>query len=57
MVAQDDPLARGSGPENIFVLHTTRYQQYPLIITGPGAGAAVTSGAVVGDILRAAGVL
>lgn len=57
MVAHDDPLARGSGPENVFVLRTARYQEYPLVIAGPGAGVAVTSGAVVGDILRAAGVL
>ena len=56
-VAHDDPLARGSGPENVFVLQTMRYQRYPLVISGPGAGAAVTSGAVVSDILRAAGVL
>lgn len=57
MVAHDDPLAQGHGPENAFVLRTARYQEYPLVIAGPGAGVAVTSGAVVSDILRAAGVL
>lgn len=56
-IAHDDPLARASGPENVFVVRTARYQRYPLVIAGPGAGVAVTSGAVVSDILRAAGVL
>jgi homoserine dehydrogenase len=55
-VDRGDPLAHGYGPENVFVLHTERYQQ-PLVIAGPGAGVAVTAGAVVGDILRAAGAL
>lgn len=56
-LSPDDPLARGRGPENVFVLRTERYQQHPLVISGPGAGISVTAGAVVGDILRAAGVL
>lgn len=57
VLSHDDPLAQGHGPENVFVLRTTRYQEYPLVISGPGAGVAVTTGAVVSDILRAAGVL
>lgn len=56
-IDQDNPLARGHGPENVFVLRTEHYQQHPLVIAGPGAGVAVTAGAVIGDILRAAGVL
>ena len=55
--AQSEPLAHGTGPENIFVLHTERYQRHPLVIAGPGAGVAVTAGAVIGDILRTAGAL
>jgi homoserine dehydrogenase len=53
----DDPLARGHGPQNVFVLRTERYQQHPVVIAGPGAGVAITAGPVVGDILRAAGAL
>ncbi len=49
----DDPLARGHGPENVFVLHTERYDANPLTIAGPGAGVAVTAGAVVVDLLYA----
>lgn len=56
-ISPGEPLAHGAGPENVFVLHTTRYQRHPLVIAGPGAGVAVTAGAVIGDILRAAGVL
>jgi homoserine dehydrogenase len=53
----DAPLAVGGGPENVFVLRTTRYDQYPLRIAGPGAGVTVTAGAVVADLLRAVGVI
>lgn len=57
-VSPDDPLARTAGPENVFVLGTERQgQRHPLVIAGPGAGVSVTAGAVVSDILRAAGVL
>ncbi len=50
------PLARGGGPENVFVVRTARYDANPLTISGPGAGVGVTSGAVVADLLRALGV-
>src|SRR5579883_104439 len=50
-------LARGAGPDNVFVLRTARYDANPLVIAGPGAGIGVTAGAVVSDLLRAAGVL
>lgn len=52
----DDPLARGHGPENVFVVRTERYDANPLTIAGPGAGVAVTAGAVVGDLLHVVGV-
>ncbi|MGH2515568.1 MAG: hypothetical protein ACRDHP_07920, partial [Ktedonobacterales bacterium] len=51
------PLARGSGPENVFLLRTARYDTYPMTIAGPGAGIGVTAGAVVADLLRALEVL
>ncbi len=53
----DDPLAQGRGPDNVFVLRTTRYRERPLIIAGPGAGIDVTAGAVVADLLRVVGIL
>jgi homoserine dehydrogenase len=51
----DDPLARGHGPDNVFLIRTARYNEHPLMITGPGAGIAVTAGAVAADLLRALG--
>ncbi len=54
---EDMPLARGGGPENVFVVRSRRYDAYPLTISGPGAGVQVTAGAVVSDLLRAIGVL
>lgn len=56
-LAPDEALARGSGPENAFVLRTARYDAQPLTIAGPGAGIAVTAGAVVADLLLALEVL
>jgi homoserine dehydrogenase len=53
----DDPLARGRGPDNVFLLRTSRYRDRPLVIAGPGAGIDVTAGAVVADLLRAIGAL
>ncbi len=52
----DDPLAQGQGPDNLFILRTTRYDTHPLVIAGPGAGIDVTAGAVVADLLRVVGV-
>jgi homoserine dehydrogenase len=53
----DDPLAQSRGPDNVFVLRTTRYRERPLIIAGPGAGIDVTAGAVAADLLRVVGIL
>ena len=50
-----DPLANLSGTDNQFSFTTTRYLRNPLVITGPGAGSAVTAAGVLNDILRVAG--
>ncbi|MER3437767.1 MAG: homoserine dehydrogenase [Chloroflexota bacterium] len=42
------------GPENIISFRTKRYDAYPLNVTGPGAGAAVTAAGVVADMLALA---
>jgi homoserine dehydrogenase len=42
------------GPENIVSVRTNRYDQYPLVISGPGAGAAVTAAGMVADMLSLA---
>jgi homoserine dehydrogenase len=42
------------GPENIVSVRTDRYDQYPVVISGPGAGAAVTAAGMIADMLSLA---
>ncbi len=42
------------GPENIVSFRTARYDRYPCVISGPGAGAAVTAAGMVSDMLSIA---
>jgi len=42
------------GPENIVSFRTRRYDQYPCVVSGPGAGAAVTAAGMIGDMLELA---
>ncbi len=43
------------GPENIVSMRTARYDTYPCVVSGPGAGAAVTAAGMLGDVLALAG--
>ncbi len=43
-----------SGTDNQFAFTTTRYDTNPLVITGPGAGPAVTAAGVLNDVLELA---
>jgi len=43
-----------AGTDNQFAFTTTRYRDQPLVISGPGAGAAVTAAGVYNDILAIA---
>ena len=54
-VPADSALGRLQGTDNLIVFHSERYDDRPLVITGPGAGAQVTAMGVLGDILRIAG--
>jgi bifunctional aspartokinase / homoserine dehydrogenase 1 len=58
LVAVDSTDALGSleGTDNQFAFTTTRYRTQPLVITGPGAGPAVTAAGVYNDLLRLAAV-
>lgn len=42
------------GPENIVSFRTRRYDEYPCVVSGPGAGAAVTAAGMVADMLSLA---
>ena len=47
-----DPLSLLHGTDNQFSFTTARYREQPLVITGPGAGPAVTAAGVYNDLLR-----
>jgi len=51
-VSQDSPLGASRGPANYVALRTARYDELPLVISGPGAGPEVTAAGVMGDIIR-----
>jgi len=51
---ETDPLGQLRGPDNLLVFRTARYKEYPLVVRGPGAGAAVTAAGVLGDVIRVA---
>ena len=48
------PLASLRGTDNQIVFTTRRYREHPLVITGPGAGPAVTAAGVLNDVLQLA---
>ncbi len=47
-------LASLNGTDNQFIFTTRRYKTNPLVITGPGAGPAVTAGGILNDVLKLA---
>lgn len=53
-ISQDSPLGRLRGTDNQINVRTKRYDDNPLIVTGPGAGAAVTAAGVLNDIVAIA---
>jgi len=53
-VPADSALGRLAGPENVFAFRTERYADHPLVVSGPGAGPAVTAAGAFGDIIRIA---
>ncbi|MFT4062192.1 MAG: bifunctional aspartate kinase/homoserine dehydrogenase I [Edaphocola sp.] len=54
MVDARHPFYGLSGSDNIISFTTTRYRQTPLVVKGPGAGAAVTAAGVFADLMRVA---
>ena len=51
-VEWESPLARARGPENVVVLETRRFREWPLVISGPGAGPPSTAAGLLADIIR-----
>jgi aspartokinase/homoserine dehydrogenase 1 len=50
-VPHSSPLGRLKGTDNTIVIQSRRYHTNPLVVTGPGAGAAVTAAGVLNDIV------
>ena len=49
---KNDPMSALQQTDNMVVFQTERYHDQPLVIRGPGAGAAVTASGVFSDLLR-----
>lgn len=52
MIDASHPFYNVMGSDNIISFTTARYRTQPLIVIGPGAGAAVTAAGVFADIIR-----
>jgi aspartokinase/homoserine dehydrogenase 1 len=50
-VPASSPIGRLHGTDNTVVIQSKRYSTNPLVVTGPGAGAAVTAAGVLNDIV------
>ncbi len=55
-IAPGHPFYDLEGSNNIVLLTTERYKEYPMLIQGYGAGASVTAAGVFADIMRIANV-
>ena len=53
-VEADSPIGALTGTRNLVAFTTRRYRTEPLVISGPGAGAAVTAAGILNDILSLA---
>jgi len=51
-VSRQSPFFGLKGTDNQVAFTTVRYRKNPLVITGPGAGPAVTAAGVLNDLLR-----
>lgn len=55
-VPQGHPFYPLEGSNNIVLLTTERYKEYPMLIQGYGAGAAVTAAGVFANIMSIANI-
>jgi aspartokinase/homoserine dehydrogenase 1 len=52
-VEKDRPTARIIGTENVLVIRSQRYSEFPILIQGPGAGPKVTAAGLMTDLVAA----
>ena len=55
-VDRKHPFYNLAGSNNIILLTTERYNEYPMLIQGYGAGASVTAAGVFADIMSIANI-
>lgn len=55
-IGQEHPLYRLEGSNNVILISTERYCEYPMIIKGYAAGASVTAAGVFADIISIANI-
>jgi aspartokinase/homoserine dehydrogenase 1 len=55
-IAKGHPFYGLEGSNNIVMLTTERYHEYPMLIQGYGAGASVTAAGVFADIMSIANI-
>ena len=55
-ISESHPFYRLEGSNNIVLLTTERYREYPMLIQGYGAGASVTAAGVFADIMSIANI-
>lgn len=55
-VGKEHPFYKLEGSNNIVMLTTERYKEYPMLIQGYGAGASVTAAGVFANIMSIANV-
>ncbi|TDI73025.1 MAG: ACT domain-containing protein, partial [Bacteroidetes bacterium] len=53
-ISEDSPFATLTGSENMIVITSDRYQEWPMVIRGAGGGPALTASGILSDILIAA---
>ncbi|HKK45653.1 MAG TPA: bifunctional aspartate kinase/homoserine dehydrogenase I [Balneolaceae bacterium] len=51
-ISPDHPFYGLDGSDNIVAFKTQHYQESPIVVKGPGAGAGVTASGIIADILR-----
>jgi len=51
-IDREHPFYGLKGSDNIVAMYTDHYEESPMVVKGPGAGANVTAGGIIADILR-----
>ena len=54
VLPEDHPLCGGSGTDNRVAIYSDRYDEQPLVVQGPGAGAGITAAALLDEVLAIA---